>query len=275
MAAGFTINRENIPAFREQVSQLAQKYYKDGSIRTVLEADCAVKPELLTVASITSLSQLEPCGNGCAKPLLVTENLIVEKLSQVGNGRHMRLRLRSGWHTLNGIWFSATPQTASICEGDAVDVAFQPQINEFRGERTPQLNVVDIRPHCDADCPMETTSYSAFRQGKLTCSAAEALLPDRLVLGIVWKYLQGCQASEIREDVSCLCRKIVRWSGTALSLEKMLICLDVFEDVGLLRLERQHKHLAIRLVPTDRKADLQESQTMQILLSMYKTKEEV
>ena len=148
LAAGFTIERSKIPAFREQVSALARAYYKDGGIRTVLEADCTVRPEMLTVANINSLSQLEPCGNGCAKPLLVTEGLQVERLSQVGNGRHMRLRLRSGWHTLQGIWFSTCPQTASIAEGDMVDVAFLPQVNEYRGERTAQLNVVDIRPHC-------------------------------------------------------------------------------------------------------------------------------
>ena len=275
LAAGFTITRDNIPAFREQVSRLARKFYKDGGIRTVLDVDCVVKPELLTVANIGSLSQLEPCGNGCSKPVLAAENLVVEKLSQVGNGRHMRLRLRSGWHTLNGIWFSTNPQSASISEGDAVDVAFQPQINEFRGERTPQLNVVDIRPHCDAECSMETAAYSAMRQGKLTNTAAEALLPDRQTLGIVWRYLQGCRESEIREEAGCLCRKIVRWSGAPLSLEKLLICLDVFSDVGLLRVERQHKHLAIALVPTERKADLQTSATMQALLSLCKTKEEV
>ena len=274
LAAGFTIARENIPAFREQVSALARNFYKDGGIRTVLEADCIVRPELLTVPNIASLSQLEPCGNGCNKPVLVAENLVVEKLSQVGNGRHMRLRLRSGWHTLNGIWFSTNAQNASICEGDVVDVAFLPQINEFRGERSPQLNVVDIRPHCSADCSMETAAYSALRRGDLTTAVAEALLPDRQTLGTVWRYLQSCQSNRIYEEAGCLCRKIVRWSSQPLSLEKLLVCLDIFSDVGLIRVTRQHKNLQIDLIPTDQKADLQTSKTMQTLLSQHTVNEE-
>ena len=265
LAAGFTISRENIPVFREKVSALARAFYKEGGIRTVLEADCQVKPELLTVANINSLSQLEPCGNGCAKPTLVTEGLVVDKLSMVGGGRHLRLRLRSGWHILHGIWFSTNLDTASLAEGDVVDVAFQPQINEFRGERTPQLNVTDIRPHCSADCSMETAAYRALRRDNITPAMAAALLPDRQVLGTVWRYLQSCQTTQIREDPSCLCRKIVRWSSQPLSLEKLLTCLDIFADVGLIRLDRQHKNTVIHLIPTDRKADLQTSATMQKL----------
>ena len=64
----------------------------------------------------------------------------------------------------------------------------------------------------------------------------------------------------------CLCRKIVRWSGTALSLEVLLTCLEIFADVGLLQTQRLHKCLFIRLTAGSGKADLNRSQTMQYLL---------
>lgn len=268
LAAGFTITRENIPAFREKVTAMAQAYYKDDSIRTVLEADCAVKPEMLTVSNIASLSQLEPCGNGCAKPLLVVEGMVVERISQVGNGRHMRLRLRSGWHTLQGIWFSTNANTASVAEGDVVDVAFLPQINEYRGGRTAQLNVVDIRPSCKAECSMDVSAYRALCCGELLPAAAQALLPDRAVLADVWRYLDSRGTDTVREDPGCLCRKIVRWSGKPLDLGKLLTCLDIFTDVGLVAVTRQRKDLTIALFRRDGKANLQESRTLQKLQAL-------
>lgn len=268
LAAGFTITRENIPAFRERVTALAQAYYKDDSIRTVLEADCAVKPEMLTVSNIASLSQLEPCGNGCAKPLLVVEDMVVERISQVGSGRHMRLRLRSGWYTLQGIWFSTNANTASVAEGDVVDVAFLPQINEYRGERTAQLNVVDIRPSCKAECSMDVSAYRALCRGELLPAAAQALLPDRAVLADVWRYLDSRGTDTVREAPGCLCRKIVRWSGKPLDLGKLLTCLDIFTDVGLVAVTRQRKDLTIALFRRDGKADLQESRTLQKLQAL-------
>ena len=64
-----------------------------------------------------------------------------------------------------------------------------------------------------------------------------------------------------------MCASIhVRWSGTPLRLEQMLICLDIFRDVELLRLQHQSKYIIIELTPGQNKADLNESQTMQLLL---------
>ena len=177
----------------------------------------------------------------------------------------MRLRLRSGYHAINAIFFSANPETASVEVGDVVDVAFQPQINEFRGERSVQMNVQDIRPSCAAECPPDTAGYTSIRTGTVSAENAAKLLPDRATLAMVWRYL-ACGGRPLREDPMCLCRKIVRWSGKPLSLGQLLTALDIFRDVGLLQTGRIHRYITITLTPGREKADLNQSQTMQILL---------
>ena len=266
LAAGFTISRSQIPEFRRQICRLAGEYYCDDTPRTVLDADCAITPELLTISGIDSLSVLEPCGSGCPKPVLTMNGMTIDRINMVGNGRHMRLRLRHGRITINAIYFSATPETASIQPGDLVDVAFVPQINEFRGERSVQMNILDIRPACSADCPADTASYRALQENRITPEEAAELLPDRATLGIVWRYLASLSMPDIHEAPICLCRKIVRWSNQPLSLGQLMTCLDIFRDVGLLTTVRMHKYLSIRLTPGDTKADLSESRTMQLLL---------
>ena len=262
LAAGFTIGRQNINAFREEISQLARQYYTQDVPRTVLEADCAVGPELLTVSNVESLGKLEPCGNGCPKPVLVVKDVVVDWIGIVANGRHLRLRLRVGRYTLQGIWFSVSTKTASVAVGDTVDVAFLPQINEYRGERTVQLNVQDIRPSCKAECSVDTSGYRALCEGTLTRDQARQLLPDRQTLGMVWRYLAGVPGGYLEENPVCLCRKIVRWSGMPLGLDKLMTCLDIFADVALLEICRQHKEISIRLLPQEGKSDLNQSQTM-------------
>ena len=266
LAAGFTITRSNIPEFRRQVCALAAAYYSDDTPRTSLDVDCAVQPELLTVSNIDSLAALEPCGNGCPKPVLAITGMTVDRISMVGNGRHMRLRLRRGRHMINAIYFSATPETVSICPGDVVDVAFNPQVNEHRGDRTVQMNVLDIRPSCTASCSPDTGSYRALQRGQLTPEIAAELLPSRATLAMVWRYLAAAGSGQIQESPLCLCRKIVRWSNTPLSLGQLMTCLDIFRDVGLLEIQRIHKYITIRLTPGAGKADLNGSRTMQQLL---------
>ena len=266
LAAGFTIHRSQIPQFRQEMARLASEYYaaSEGP-RTVLDIDCAVTPELLTVRGIDALQALEPCGSGCPKPVLMMERLTVDRVSMVGGGRHMRLRLKQGHHYINAIYFSANLQMASVEPGDTVDVAFHPQVNEFRGERTVQMNVLDIRPSCAVECSPDTTGYTLLRRGEIDAAAAALLLPDRQMLAMVWRYLAGL-GRPVQETPVCLCRKIVRWTGIPMSLGQLLTCLDIFREVGLLESQRLRKYITIRLTPGPNKADLNSSATMQKLL---------
>ena len=264
LAAGFTISRSQIPAFRQAICELAAAYYSDDTPRTCIDIDCAIEPELLTIRGIESLNQLEPTGNGCPKPVLMMTKLTVDRIQMVGSGKHMRLRLRSPRGSFNAIYFSATAETAAICQGDVVDVAFNPQINEFRGERSVQMNILDIRPHCSAEVSGEIAAYHALRHHRLTPTDAAQLLPERNTLSTIWRYLAAAPVP-IRESPMCLCRKIVRWSGEALNLGQLLTCLDIFADVGLLHYARQHKYISITITAGHQKADLNTSATMQTL----------
>ena len=268
LAAGFTISRQNIDRFREDICALASQYYCGDMPRTSLDIDCAVSPELLTIPNIEALDALEPCGNGCPKPVLMMENLTVDRLQSVGGGKHLRLRLRRGRTSINAIYFSASAQSASVAQGDQVDVAFVPQINEFREERSVQMNILDIRPSCQVACSPELCGYSRLRAEDLPISAVNDLLPDRGTLATVWRYLASVPGESIEESPMCLCRKIVRWSGCPLSLGRLMVCLDIFTDVNLIQTDRLHKYLSIRLTPGVGKADLNQSQTMQRLLRM-------
>ena len=265
LAAGFTIHRSRIDDFRREVTQQARAYFEQSDTRTALDVDCAVNPELLTVAGVEALNVLEPCGNGCPKPTLMLENVTVDRLTMVGNGKHLRLRLRRGRYSFNAIYFGANPQTASVEPGDVIDLAFQAQINDFRGERTVQLNVQDIRPHCDVPCDPDTTDYRALMRDTLTPSQAERLMPQRSVQAVIWRYLSS-GAQPVQDTPVCLCRKIVRKTGQSLSVGQMLTVLDIFADVGLLQLQRQHNLITVRLSSREGKADLSTSKTMQRLL---------
>ncbi len=126
--------------------------------------------------------------------------------------------------------------------------------------------MLDIRPSCTARVSPELSGYHALQQGRLTRDDAAALCPDRSMLATVWRYLASVPAPRIQEAPICLCRKIVRWSGTPLSLGQLMTCLDIFRDVGLLTSHRHHKYLILTLTPGSEKADLNESVTMQQLL---------
>lgn len=274
LAAGFTISRENIPAFQREVTALAEAFQNSGQAEDALAVDCAVDPALLTFENIRDLNQLEPCGTGCPIPVLCVEDVVVTQLSEVGGGKHLRLSLRSrNGHSMAAIFFSQTALRTGIAPGDTVDVAFTPQINEFRGTRTVQLNVVDLRLNrrLRDETEAERALYRRFlRQARLTPDEANRLLPSREEFVAVWRYLIANSSEQgIEEDFPCMGRKINRtaFCGAAerLTLGKTRICLDVFAELGLIQLRTSRRCFHIRITTDGSKVDLNQSGIVQRL----------
>ena len=273
LAAGFTIRRSCIDAFREQILQLCEAFRNSDACSTALHIDCEIPPQLLTLENIQALDELEPCGAGCPRPVLCMRGLQILELTEVGGGKHLRLRLARGPYVWGAIFFSTNAQRAAVAQGDIVDIAFTPQINEYRGLRTVQLNLIDIRPDetIRAAQGHDHALYTRHLAGEpLSCAEAGELLPTRQEFAAVWHYLAAfSQNGLLSEELGCLSRKISRCAGALLSAGKTRICLDVFAEQGLVQLEQRPKTLSIRLCAGGRKVDLEKSP---ILIHLKKQK---
>ncbi len=265
LAAGFTIARENVPAFQREMVRLAQAH-RGTSAKPPLAVDCRVAPGLLTVTNVEGLGQLEPCGSGCPTPVMVVENLTVEHLAEVGGGKHLRLRLRYGsrpGEVLSAIYFSHNAKQAGVSLGQQVDIAFTPQINEYRGARSVSLNVADIRPWRPyrRQEEREQALYRRYVGGRLSPTEAEHLLPSRKEFVAVWRYLTAnCQEYTLEEDIFSLGYRIIQATGAPIPLSRTKICLDVFAEQGLIDLQSQDTyHYTISIYHDGRRADLNSS----------------
>ena len=267
LAAGFTIREENIPAFRSRMNREVVEALDGEEAVTVLPIDAEIpRVSLLTQENVADLSRMEPYGTGNPRPTFALMGATVVSLSAVGGGRHLKLRLGREGRTLDAIFFSATAQDAGIRQGERVDVAFYPQINEFRGQRTVQLLVTDLRPALSV-AQAERQLYERYRQGQpLTPQEAAALTPSREDFAAVWRYLKR-QAGPgwVEETAPRLCRKIARAFGTRETFTRTMVCLEVFDERGLISLSTRTDHLQISLRPVEGKVDLEQSDIMRRL----------
>lgn len=263
LAAGFTIRRENIGEFRRRICELTSAYAASGLAKPALEIDCEVPGRLLTEKNILGLSQLEPCGTGCPKPVLCLSEAVVEHVCAVGGGKHLRLKVRAkDGAALQAIYFSAGGLQDRLSPGDRVDLAFTPQINEFRGARAVQLNLADLR----RVSPCEY--YDRFRNHEtLPPYEAAALAPARADVADVWNYL--CAAVPAGRPLTCeisaLCAAVAAYSHGRHSVRRTLACLDILAELRFLEVRRHDPTVEIRLLPVSRKNPLENSRLYRAL----------
>ncbi len=261
MAAGFTVREENIPALERRLRQLVLEERAGEELPSLLEIDAAVLPQELTVEAVEALDALEPCGAGNPRPVLVLTGAHVISAAQVGRGRHLKLRLEGRGVPLDAIFFSVDGSELGLTPGCRVDVAFYPQINDFRGVRSVQLQVVDLR-HAMTRAQLEQSIYEKYRRGEpLSPQEAQSLLPTRAEFVCLWRYLERqCAGQAFLEDtLARIAQKSARSGGQSERPNHTLVCLEVMEERGLISLERQSGRVQITLHRLEHKVDLNAS----------------
>lgn len=246
-AAGFTISRGNIDEFRRRICRRAEEFSAGCAEKPALQIDCEVPEELLTEENINGLSQLEPCGTGCPKPIFCMSELEIERICAVGNGKHLRLRLKPRCGAaLQAIFFSAGNLTRQLSVGDRVDVACHLQINEYRDAHTVQLNLLDLRP------ASATALFDRFTGGAaLTSAERRALAPEREDVAAVWRWLKRRLPQDGRRmqaGTDELVQEITA-SAPERSLRRILPSLEILSELGLIELRREGRQLALGMVP--------------------------
>ncbi len=269
LAAGFTIDRDNIPAFRDRMNEYARDYCNGHQPEPALEVDAAIAcPAEVTLDELEALSVLEPYGSGNARPLFCLLGATLLRTQNVGQNRHLKLRLGKGCAQFDGIFFSTVAERCGCAVGDRVDAAFYLQINEFRGSRTVQLQMVDIRPSLCAS-GREQEALALVQR----CTAGDGLpprearraLPTREQFAAAWRFLERSVPEDgLTADRLPLLRHMAAAIGGAEPFLRAAVCAAVFGEVELLEWRREGDSVALHLC-RGKRVSLDESPMMAAL----------
>lgn len=234
LAAGFSIKEENIPAFRARMEEIVRGDTGGEEMVSTLQIDGEISnTAVLTVEQVEALSMLEPYGAGNPKPVFSLSGVTITCMSDVGGGRHLKMRASRDGRTVDMIFFSVTRAKSGLTVGDRADVAFYPQINEYRGSRTVQLHLVDLRPAYSPQQLNEQALYRKYRRGeRLSPCEARTMIPNREEFAAVWRYLANRQGEVVEVPVR-LARKVAHEADLWESTLHTMICLEVLESFDL------------------------------------------
>ena len=261
LAAGFTVREENIPALALALRRAVADSCRGEELPSVLDIDLAVSPQHLTVEAVEALDLLEPCGTGNPRPVFLLRGAQVHTMAQVGRGRHLKLRLESRGVPLDAIFFSNQGSELGLTPGCRVDVAFYPQINDFRGSRSVQLQIVDLRL-APSRAQLERAIYDKYSRGEdLTSEEARFLLPERRDFVGLYRWLERqSTASAVVEDTPArIARAVSRATRQREVPVRTMLCLEVLEERGLININRRTDRVQITLRHVEHKVDLEAS----------------
>ena len=263
LAAGFNIREEDIPAFRRRMNRCARGFAGGERPVSSLEADAVIRrPDCICLEEVEELSRLEPYGAGNERPVFILPGAKVDALQNVGQNRHLKLRLEKNGRRLDAIFFSTTAAECGVAAGMRVDAAFHLQVNEFRGSASVQLQLIDIRPALgpsvrERECLELVERLVAG--GDVTEREACRLLPRREQFVSLWRAIEHMEREELCEGgrLPMLRSLAAALDGTE-SFLRTALGVEVFAERGLITVVIEGERMSLR-PQSGRRADLEES----------------
>lgn len=256
LAAGFTIPRSHIDEFRRRISLCAARHAAQCEQTNTLSVDCELLPQWISQQSVQELDRLEPTGIGCPKPVFCISELRIERLHVIGGGRHLRLKLRAkDASSFTAIFFSGGALGQSLQIGDHIDIACNLAINEYRGTRSIQMNILDLKK------TSATELYLRYCEGTpLSEAQSESLRLTRRDVAAVWNYLTHFAplGTLLHTPIEPFCLAMAQTVGDC-SLRRILPCMEVLAELGLLSLRRDKTTVEVRVLPNYTRNPLENS----------------
>ena len=161
MAAGFSIKKENLESLRRKLNENTE--LTDEDITPKLMIDVPMPLWYNNIELTEQLDRLEPYGKGNRRPLFAQADVSVQRAQILGKNRNLlKLTLDMGdGRSMDSINFEPDEFVNNIKQwfgedecvkmldgqpnGVTIDVAYYPQINEFRGQKKLQVKLESYR----------------------------------------------------------------------------------------------------------------------------------
>lgn len=142
-AAGLSVAEENVEAFAEAFAGHAASVLSEEDLQPVTAVDAVVaRGTDLSLDLCAELGRLAPFGLGNPAPTLLVPGCGLAELATVGNGKHLRFRVRRGGRDAGSAIAFGQGSRFELLRPDALyDVAFRLEENRWNGTVAPQLVV--------------------------------------------------------------------------------------------------------------------------------------
>jgi len=154
MAAGLSISRTQFSDFKEALQEYADQRFIDPGRYRHVHADMEIEEGDIHQRLLDEIEILRPFGEGNPVPCFVLRSNAINNPVRVGNNR-AHLKFRIGSNNLDGIIFNRADIKESTLQNCSQDLLFELNQNDFRGKKTLQLKVKDLR-----------STFSGYRNSK-------------------------------------------------------------------------------------------------------------
>lgn len=142
MAAGLSIKAKDFAKFQQLFNDTAEQWLTQEHLQSILLSDGELPAQNMTLTFAEQLRSAGPWGQNFPEPLFDDEFILVQQ--RIVGEKHLKLVVQKSGQVFDGIAFNVDVKLWPNTAAEKVQLAYQLDINEFRGKRNVQLMVKHI-----------------------------------------------------------------------------------------------------------------------------------
>jgi single-stranded-DNA-specific exonuclease len=145
-AAGMTLELDQVDAFRNKFEEVVSSTIDPALLIPEIVIDAEILLKDIKWPFYNILEQMEPFGPENLRPVFIARNVMDTGYSKIAKEQHIRFSVRQDNVTINGIGFNMADKFPLLQMKIPVDIVFKTDENEWNGEKSLQIRVIDIKP---------------------------------------------------------------------------------------------------------------------------------
>ena len=214
-AAGLNISAKNLPEFATRFDNYVRNKLRDEDYQPILYVDALINPAQINFDMAKDFDRFEPYGLGNPHPVIACKNFRGSNARAIGKeGTHLTFSIDENIRAVAWSCGSLAP----LVENELIDIAYEPELNEWQGEVRIQCKVSSLEP----------------------ADSGEAFL-NRVELLEVYNFLRKARSFTEQFNLCSLVRAFNEQTGKSLSTYNFDGAIKVFEELGLLIIDSDKK----------------------------------
>ncbi len=263
LAAGLTIDKNNVDAFRKAINEYAKKNFDFDSVYNNIDADFEIDIKDVTVEHAKDIAALEPFGLQNPLPLFCIKDAVISEIFSIGEGKHLKLTVEKNGFVATALYFGMAKERFAFSEGDKADFMCNIDLNDFRGTQTVQMVIKDVRitESENNEKMSQEAIFARVLEGERDIDSRH--IPSMMYLRSAYLFLKNIipqYGERVTLDIWKCAKKLSGDYNIDCSGVMFNIILRVFEEMKLITLDADSSAFAdVSLLKTEGKVNIEKS----------------
>lgn len=144
-AAGMTLSIDQLEAFKIAFENaVAERITPEQTVPEIL-INAVLPLDQINLQFFNIISQMEPFGPDNMRPIFIAKNVRDNGYSKLVKEAHISFNLTQGNNSVRGIGYNMPDKIDIVKSGKPFDIVFQLQLNEWQGNQSVQMQVIDLK----------------------------------------------------------------------------------------------------------------------------------